>query len=178
MATRTWPHLGCYQRRALRGGNLPGIATGYSLSGIVLADARPGRWRFPVRFGGCLVGRGCGGHTISREAPDGFSGSWRLAFLLRENNGCAGGWRIGLCPFGVRGDDKAVVAGASVSQACLSSALGGQQSSFAAKTVGALAWCGREDSNFHGVAPTSTSSLRVYHSATTARGRRAGIPDD
>ena len=29
-------------------------------------------------------------------------------------------------------------------------------------------WCGREDSNFHGVSPTSTSSLRVYHSATTA----------
>ena len=29
--------------------------------------------------------------------------------------------------------------------------------------------CGREDSNFHGVTPTSTSSLRVYHSATTAR---------
>ena len=29
-------------------------------------------------------------------------------------------------------------------------------------------WCGREDSNFHEVAPTSTSSLRVYHSATTA----------
>ncbi len=28
--------------------------------------------------------------------------------------------------------------------------------------------CGREDSNFHGVSPTSTSSLRVYHSATTA----------
>ena len=30
-------------------------------------------------------------------------------------------------------------------------------------------WCGREDSNFHGCYPTSTSSLRVYHSATTAR---------
>ena len=29
--------------------------------------------------------------------------------------------------------------------------------------------CGRENSNFHGVTPTSTSSLRVYHSATTAR---------
>jgi hypothetical protein len=29
-------------------------------------------------------------------------------------------------------------------------------------------WCGREDSNFHEVTPTSTSSLRVYHSATTA----------
>ena len=36
-------------------------------------------------------------------------------------------------------------------------------------------WCGREDSNFHGVSPTSTSSLRVYHSATTARGRGAGV---
>ena len=23
-------------------------------------------------------------------------------------------------------------------------------------------WCGREDSNFHGVAPTATSTLRVY----------------
>jgi hypothetical protein len=32
-----------------------------------------------------------------------------------------------------------------------------------------LMLCGREDSNFHGVTPTSTSSLRVYHSATTAR---------
>src|SRR5438132_499076 len=30
--------------------------------------------------------------------------------------------------------------------------------------------CGREDSNFHGVSPTSTSSLRVYHSATTMAG--------
>jgi hypothetical protein len=29
-------------------------------------------------------------------------------------------------------------------------------------------WCGQEDSNFHGVTPTSTSSLRVYHSAMTA----------
>ena len=33
---------------------------------------------------------------------------------------------------------------------------------------GMMDWCGREDSNFHEVAPTSTSSLRVYHSATTA----------
>src|SRR5205809_5120313 len=32
---------------------------------------------------------------------------------------------------------------------------------------------GREDSNFHGVSPTSTSSLRVYHSATTARDRKS-----
>ena len=31
-------------------------------------------------------------------------------------------------------------------------------------------WCGREDSNFHGLAPTTTSTLRVYHSATTAHG--------
>ena len=23
-------------------------------------------------------------------------------------------------------------------------------------------WCGREDSNFHGIAPTATSTLRVY----------------
>ena len=29
-------------------------------------------------------------------------------------------------------------------------------------------WCGQEDSNFHGVSPTSTSSLRVYHSAMAA----------
>ncbi len=29
-------------------------------------------------------------------------------------------------------------------------------------------WCGREDSNFHGFNPTATSTLRVYHSATTA----------
>ena len=29
-------------------------------------------------------------------------------------------------------------------------------------------WCGREDSNFHGLSPTTTSTLRVYHSATTA----------
>jgi hypothetical protein len=41
-----------------------------------------------------------------------------------------------------------------------------------------LAWCGREDSNFHGVSPTSTSSLRVYHSATTARAGGGGIADD
>ncbi len=33
-------------------------------------------------------------------------------------------------------------------------------------------WCGREDSNFHEVSPTSTSSLRVYHSATTAAPER------
>ena len=32
--------------------------------------------------------------------------------------------------------------------------------------------CGREDSNFHRVSPTSTSSLRVYHFATTASRRR------
>jgi len=24
------------------------------------------------------------------------------------------------------------------------------------------AWCGREDSNFHGLSPTTTSTLRVY----------------
>ena len=29
-------------------------------------------------------------------------------------------------------------------------------------------WCGREDSNLHRIAPTSPSSWRVYHSATTA----------
>ncbi|SVC56310.1 uncharacterized protein METZ01_LOCUS309164, partial [marine metagenome] len=31
-------------------------------------------------------------------------------------------------------------------------------------------WCGREDSNFHGIAPTATSTLRVYqfrHDRTT-----------
>src|SRR5215472_12519116 len=35
------------------------------------------------------------------------------------------------------------------------------------------AWCGREDSNFHGVSPTATSTLRVYqfrHDRTTGRG--------
>gem|GEM_PF-3369496 len=30
-------------------------------------------------------------------------------------------------------------------------------------------WCGRRDSNSHGCYPTATSTLRVYHSATTAR---------
>ena len=29
-------------------------------------------------------------------------------------------------------------------------------------------WCGREDSNLHRISPTSPSSWRVYHSATTA----------
>ena len=29
-------------------------------------------------------------------------------------------------------------------------------------------WCGREDSNLHRITPTSPSSWRVYHSATTA----------
>ena len=29
-------------------------------------------------------------------------------------------------------------------------------------------WCGREDSNLHRIIPTSPSSWRVYHSATTA----------
>ena len=38
-------------------------------------------------------------------------------------------------------------------------------------------WCGREDSNFHGVTPTNTSSLRVYHSATTASSFGGGIAD-
>src|SRR5262249_31576221 len=36
-----------------------------------------------------------------------------------------------------------------------------------------LGWCGREDSNFHGVSPTATSTLRVYqfrHDRTTGRG--------
>jgi len=28
--------------------------------------------------------------------------------------------------------------------------------------VGSEGWCGREDSNFHGVSPTATSTLRVY----------------
>src|SRR5216683_4266673 len=28
--------------------------------------------------------------------------------------------------------------------------------------VGGCGWCGREDSNFHGVSPTATSTLRVY----------------
>ncbi len=43
-----------------------------------------------------------------------------------------------------------------------------------------LVWCGREDSNFHGCYPTATSTLRVYHSATTALsglvGRRIDEP--
>ena len=44
-------------------------------------------------------------------------------------------------------------------------------------------WCGREDSNFHGLSPTTTSTLRVYHSATTAyrrgtvsQSRKKGAP--
>ena len=40
---------------------------------------------------------------------------------------------------------------------------------------GGRTWCGRENSNFHGVSPTSTSSLRVYHSATTAPGGRRAV---
>src|SRR5947208_3546581 len=28
--------------------------------------------------------------------------------------------------------------------------------------AGGWGWCGREDSNFHGVSPTATSTLRVY----------------
>ncbi len=35
-------------------------------------------------------------------------------------------------------------------------------------------WCGREDSNFHGLSPTTTSTLRVYHSATTAHRPQVG----
>ena len=39
-------------------------------------------------------------------------------------------------------------------------------------------WCGREDSNFHGLSPTTTSTLRVYqfrHDRTrVCRGRQAG----
>ena len=30
-------------------------------------------------------------------------------------------------------------------------------------TAGSKIWCGREDSNFHGLSPTATSTLRVYH---------------
>ncbi len=30
-------------------------------------------------------------------------------------------------------------------------------------------WCGREDLNLQGVSPTTTSTLRVYHFATTAQ---------
>ena len=36
--------------------------------------------------------------------------------------------------------------------------------------IGGCGWCGREDSNFHGVSPTATSTLRVYqfrHDRTT-----------
>ena len=29
-------------------------------------------------------------------------------------------------------------------------------------TILILKWCGREDSNFHGISPTATSTLRVY----------------
>src|SRR5205807_6339840 len=32
----------------------------------------------------------------------------------------------------------------------------------AISVVGGFGWCGREDSNFHGVSPTATSTLRVY----------------
>src|SRR5215510_2012105 len=48
-------------------------------------------------------------------------------------------------------------------------------------------WCGREDSNLHGISPTSTSSLRVYqfrHDRMGQAGNRApcvpaarGIPN-
>jgi hypothetical protein len=37
-------------------------------------------------------------------------------------------------------------------------------------------WCGREDSNFHGLSPTTTSTLRVYqfrHGRT-----RLGVPGE
>ena len=44
---------------------------------------------------------------------------------------------------------------------------------------GTVYWCGREDSNFHRVSPTSTSSWRVYHSAMAAnRVEAARITDD
>jgi hypothetical protein len=33
-------------------------------------------------------------------------------------------------------------------------------------------WCGREDSNFHGVSPTATSTLRVYQFRHDRKGRR------
>jgi lipoyl(octanoyl) transferase len=39
-------------------------------------------------------------------------------------------------------------------------------------------WCGREDSNFHGVSPTATSTLRVYqfrHDRRTAAAPKEGI---
>ena len=32
----------------------------------------------------------------------------------------------------------------------------------AALVIAMKKWCGREDSNFHGIAPTATSTLRVY----------------
>jgi hypothetical protein len=28
--------------------------------------------------------------------------------------------------------------------------------------LGRMSWCGQEDSNFHGLSPTTTSTLRVY----------------
>ena len=40
-------------------------------------------------------------------------------------------------------------------------------------SVGGFGWCGREDSNFHGVSPTATSTLRVYqfrHDRTAGAG--------
>ena len=39
-------------------------------------------------------------------------------------------------------------------------------------------WCGREDSNFHGLSATTTSTLRVYqfrHDRTALTGRRAPL---
>ncbi len=38
-------------------------------------------------------------------------------------------------------------------------------------------WCGQEDSNFHGLSPTTTSTLRVYqfrHGRTSTRGKASG----
>ena len=39
-------------------------------------------------------------------------------------------------------------------------------------------WCGREDSNFHGLAPTTTSTLRVYQFRHGRTLLKSGIPDE
>ena len=37
-----------------------------------------------------------------------------------------------------------------------------------------VSWCGQEDSNFHGLSPTTTSTLRVYQ---FRHGRTENPPD-
>ena len=40
-------------------------------------------------------------------------------------------------------------------------------------TVIRTAWCGQEDSNFHGLSPTTTSTLRVYQFRHDRKSTRA-----